>query len=68
VFHSVLADQLVKRGAARDARERGARERVCAVCCNDNDHIIGGIHSELPCMRCQRAPCAGVVVIARENL
>lgn len=68
MFHPVMADELMKRGAARDAKERGARERICTGCCKDDDHIIGGIHSELPCMRCQKVPCAGVVVIARGNL
>jgi hypothetical protein len=67
-FHPVMADELAKRGAARDAKERGGRERICAGCCKDNDHIIGGIHSELPCMRCGKKPCAGVVVMADVNV
>jgi len=39
-----------------------ARLRVCADCALVTDQIIGGIHSDLACMRCGRAPCVGAIV------
>jgi hypothetical protein len=63
-FNSVMADQLYKKAALRDAKERGVRERVCAECVHaETDFILGGIHSELKCMRCGARPCVGAVVV-----
>jgi hypothetical protein len=68
-FHPVMADELAKRGAARDAKERGGRERICTGCfVEGTDHILGGLHSELACMRCGKKPCAGVMVVADKNV
>lgn len=61
-FNSVLADQLYKKAAIRDARDRGKRERVCLDCLHDGDRPLGGIWSELGCQRCGAKPCIGAVV------
>lgn len=40
VFHPVMADELVKRGAARDAKERGQRERICHIYREDGTLVM----------------------------
>jgi hypothetical protein len=61
----VQADTLYQRAAARDAKARGDRERVCKACVLPGDLVLGGIHSELPCMRCRTKPCEGAVVATK---
>lgn len=57
------ADSLYRKAAERDARDRGKRERVCAECIDDStDRVLGGIWSELDCMRCHAKPCVGAIV------
>jgi hypothetical protein len=62
-FNAVLADQLYKKAAIRDAKDRGKRERVCLDCLRDDDKPLGGIWSSLGCQRCDSKPCVGAVVV-----
>ena len=59
----IMADSLYRKAAERDARDRGKRERVCVGCVGDGDKVLGGIWSELGCMRCGTTPCVGAVVV-----
>lgn len=69
IEHSVLADSHYRKAVVRDTRVRPKRERVCTECFVDgNDHILGGVHSALPCERCGKKPCAGVIVVKDENV
>ena len=58
-----MADSLYRKAAERDARDRGKRERVCVECVGNGDRVLGGIWSELECMRCHAKPCIGAVVL-----
>jgi hypothetical protein len=63
-FESVLADEHIKKAEARVARVRGVRKRVCLSCVQEQDEVLGNVHSELDCMRCGAVPCDGVIVLA----
>lgn len=62
-----MADSLYKKAAERDARDRGKRERICVGCVEDDDKVLGGIWSELECMRCHAKPCVGAIVVVDER-
>jgi hypothetical protein len=63
MFNPALADALNLSAAERDAKTRSRRERICAACFREGtDQYLGGIHSELACMRCGVKPCVGAVV------
>jgi len=64
---ALQSDQLYKRAAARDAKDRGERERVCVGCVGDHDRVLGGIWSELACQRCGARPCVGAVVVVERQ-
>lgn len=66
VAPSQYVDPLIMRAVARDARERGVRQRVCVACVTFTDKFLGGIHSALGCQRCGDAPCVGAVVELRK--
>lgn len=42
--------------------DRAARLRLCADCVTTSHVVIGGIHSDLPCMACGVSPCVGAIV------
>jgi hypothetical protein len=62
------AEALQRDGHAQKASKvraemRGDRKRVCTGCLLPTDQALGRIHSELPCDRCGKAPCFGIVTI-----
>jgi hypothetical protein len=58
-------DPTIARGAAK--RQAG-RQRVCEACVRPNDVALGRVHSELPCTRCRRAPCFGIITVGTLQL
>ena len=48
--------------ANKAARERMGRMRVCGACKTAEERAFGAVTSQLPCDRCQCAPCTGYIV------
>jgi len=56
-----MSDSLQQKQAAAEARRRSGRQRICMTCVRAADVEIGLVYSELPCSRCGKAPCHGIV-------
>jgi hypothetical protein len=54
--------------AAKDARLRSKRERICNLCVREADKALGLLHTEAACQRCGAAPCHGIVTVGPINL
>jgi hypothetical protein len=48
---------------ARAAKRQAGRQRVCLACVRGDDIALGRVHSDLPCHRCKKTPCFGIITV-----